>query len=403
MFLYNSKTRKIEEFKPLNGKTVKMYVCGITPYDTTHLGHAFTYVFYDTLKRFLEFKGYKVIYTQNVTDIDDDILRKAKETGKNWKELGEFWTNRFLEDMKALNVLPPTHFVKATNSIPTMIKIIEELIEKRIAYEKEDNIYFSINKFPYYGTLSKLTYKQMLLIAQERGGNPNDPLKKDPLDFLLWQGSDPSKSKRKGSDPQTPTWKGPLGISGKPGWHIECSAMICDYLGNQIDIHGGGRDLIFPHHESEIAQSESYASKTPFVKYWTHTSMLIYEGEKMAKSLGNLVMVKDLLKKYSANAIRYVLLSHHYRKPWEFQEDEITSAEEIVNKITEILKTQHETQEIDKTTFDEFVFYMENDLDTEEAMELIKRLTEKILNTKDKKLVSTLYKITSILGFDFKS
>lgn len=394
MLLYNSKSRKIEEFKPLNDKEVKIYVCGITPYDTTHLGHAFTYVAFDVLIRYLKFKGYKVIYAQNVTDIDDDILKRAKETKKNWKELGGFWTNKFLKDMKALNVLSPTHFVKATDSIPKMIEIIKSLLQQKIAYENDGNIYFSIDKFKKYGELSKLNRDQMLLIAKDRGGNLNDPKKQDPLDFLLWQHQQKDE----------PSWKSPWGM-GRPGWHIECSAMIRQYLGEQIDIHGGGWDLIYPHHESEIAQSESFTHKVPYVKYWMHTAMLMFEGEKMSKSLGNLVMVSDLLKKYSANAIRWVLLSHHYRTPWEFSFEELDIAEIEIKKILNALNPylgKLQTYTVNKF-IKEFTGLMDNDLNTPEALKLIENIVEQINAGYNKKNISEiqhdLKKISGTLGF----
>src|SRR3989344_359101 len=271
MRLYNSLSRKIEVFRPRENKRVTMYVCGITPYDTTHLGHAFTYVSFDALFRYLQYKGYKVVYTQNVTDIDDDILKRAKETGQNWKELGDFWTKKFLNDLKSLNVLMPTHYVKATDSIPKILGITKELIKMGFAYENKGNVYFSVKKDKEYGKLSHLSEQQMLLLSKERGSDPNDPLKKHPLDFVLWK----SASRRTQKD--QPWWNSPWGL-GRPGWHIECSAMVYQYLGERIDIHGGGRDLIFPHHESEIAQSESYTGKKPYVKYWLHTGMLRYKG-----------------------------------------------------------------------------------------------------------------------------
>ncbi len=357
MKIYNSLTKRVEQFIPLKEKGIKIYVCGITPYDTTHLGHAFTYVFFDVLVRYLQFKQYKVTYVQNVTDIDDDVLRKAKKQKRDWRELGDFWTKNFLKDMKSLNVLPPTHYVKATDSITLMIRIIRVLIDKGFAYQKEGNVYFDVGKFKDYGNLSHFTKKQMILISKERGADPNDPLKKNPLDFILWQ-------KRKENEP---FWESPWG-KGRPGWHIECSAMINQYLGEQISIHGGGRDLIFPHHESEIAQSESYTGKRPFVKYWMHTAMLIYQGEKMSKSLGNLVMVSDLLRKYCANEIRYVLLSHHYRKPWEFEEKELLEARK---SLFLIYKSLHDKQ--DPSATKDFLAAMNNDLDTPKALEVLKQ------------------------------
>ncbi len=327
MKLFNSYSGRIEEFKTLKSKEVKMYVCGITPYDTTHLGHAFVYVQFDALKRYLEFKGYKVTYTQNVTDIDDDILKRAGQEKRDWKELGDFWTNNFLKDLKALNVKMPDHFIKATDAIPEIIEMIAKLIKKGFAYEVEGNVYFEISKFPEYGELSKFSRDQMLVLLKERGGDPNDPNKKDPLNFLLWQKSAPDE----------PFWNSPWS-KGRPGWHIECSAMIKKTLGEQIDVHGGGLDLIYPHHESELAQSESFSEKSPFVKYWMHVAMVSYRGEKMSKSLGNLVLVSDLLKKYSANAIRLMLLLNHYRKPWEYTEDLMKQSQSYIKEIEKKIK-----------------------------------------------------------------
>lgn len=380
--LYSSLDKKIKKFEPLKKGEVSMYVCGITPYDTTHLGHAFVYTSFDALSRYLQFLGYKVNYTQNVTDIDDDILKRAKQENRDWQELGQFWTDKFLNDLKALNIEMPTHYVKATDSIPTIIKIVSDLIEKGFAYEVEGTVYFDVTKFSKYGELSKFSEKQMIQLLAERGGDPDDPKKKHPLDFILWQ------AKKEGE----PAW--PFGSAqgkeshigeGRPGWHIECSSMIKDYLGEQIDIHGGGRDLIFPHHESEIAQSESFTGKSPFVSYWMHIGTVFYQGEKMAKSLGNLVMVSELLKKYSADEIRYYLLSHHYRAIWEFEEIQMEdSAVEF-----RALLADCDSSEVDESEPDpDFLESLNNDFDTPRALKLL-------LEKKPK----SLQKCLSILGF----
>lgn len=361
-----------------------MYVCGITPYDTTHLGHAFTYVWFDALFRYLKFKDYQVDYTQNVTDIDDDILKKAKEEKKDWKEIGDFWTVRFLTDMKSLNVLRPANFVKATSSITLMIYIIRVLLKKEFAYYREGNVYFDISKSKGYGKLSRFNDNQMKLLLKERGGNPDDPLKKNPLDFLVWQ-----KSKK-----DEPFWKCPWG-NGRPGWHIECSAMIKRFLGNQIDIHGGGRDLIFPHHESEIVQSESFTDKKPFVKYWMHTGMVLCQGEKMAKSLGNLVMVSDLLKHYSHNEIRWMLLSHHYRSPWEFEENDLKDARKQVKMMEEALLRKGEDKERKGHDLKRFIKIMDDDINTPKALEFLKSVI------KIKGFSAYVFKCLQILGFSF--
>lgn len=383
MKLYNSLTQTKGEFTPLNKKIVTLYVCGITPYDTTHLGHAFTYVFFDVLVRYLTFRGYKVTYVQNVTNIDDDLLKRAKETGKDWREFGDFWTDRFLTDLKNMNIEYPNAYVKATNSLTAMIRIIRVLIKKGFAYEKNGNIYFEVNKFKDYGKLSLFNKNQMLQLSRERGGNPDDPLKKNPLDFLLWQ-----YSKR-----NEPFWESPWG-KGRPGWHIECSAMINQYLGDQIDIHGGGRDLIYPHHESEIAQSESFTKKVPFAKYWLHTAMVMYRGEKMAKSLGNLIMISDLLKKYSANAIRFVLLSHHYRSPWEFNETELLTAEKTLRLIFNARAIKAKEQKLIKSDkyFKKFLTFIDDDLNTPQALIFIQSLGV------DAQMI--IKNCLSILGFD---
>jgi len=382
MKLYNSLTHNIQEFKPLIRNKVTMYVCGITPYDTTHLGHAFTYTIFDVLYRFLEFQKYSVNYTQNVTDIDDDILKKAKEVGKNWKELGQFWTDKFLTDMGKLNTIPPTHYVKATQTMPTIITIIEKLIHDRLAYEKNGNIYFDVQKDPDYGKLSGYSREEMIKLSKERGANPDDPNKKDPLDFILWQ-----KSKN-----DEPFWESLWG-KGRPGWHIECSAMVYKFLDKKIDIHGGGGDLIYPHHESEIAQSEQFTGELPFAQFWMHTGMLRYKGEKMSKSLGNLIMVSDLLKTYSPNTIRYLLLSHHYRDSWEYHDEEVQKAKKVMDVIETKLKSakQQESQN-ENEALKQFAMALSDDLNTPKALSLLNQTVQN-RNFKEAK------KMTEVLGF----
>ena len=383
MKLYNSFSKNIEIFKPLKNKKVLMYVCGITPYDTTHLGHAFLYVFFDAVFRILNYKGFEVNYTQNVTDIDDSILEKAREVNQNWMQLGDFWTKRFLKDLDDLNVIRPTYFVKATDSINKIVKIVKLLKKSGFAYEVNGNVYFEVKKFPKYGQLAGFTRKQMLVIASERGTDIKDPSKKDPLDFILWQ-----RSKA-----EEPSWDSPWG-KGRPGWHIECSAMVHQYLGDQIDIHGGGRDLIFPHHESEIAQSKSYTKKTPFAKYWMHCSMLMYQGEKMSKSLGNLIMVKNLLKKYPPNSIRWILLSHHYRIPFEFNYNELEEASKNTLKIEKLIRKLKVPINFKNNKTKRFDSLIEQDFNFPEALNFLLTLT----NTKDINSLAYLYKT---LGFNF--
>lgn len=383
--LFNSLTQKKEIFKSIKPKEVSLYVCGITPYDTTHLGHAFTYVSFDVLVRYLKFKGYKVNYVQNITDIDDDILKKAREAKQDWRKLGQFWTEKFVKDMKTLNVISPTHFVKATDSIDKMIEIINKLLKTGFAYRNNGNIYFDVSKDKNFGKLSKYNRKQMQILLKERGGDPKDPNKKNPLDFILWQKSKTGE----------PSWKAPFG-DGRPGWHIECSAMVHEYLGAQIDIHGGGKDLIYPHHESEIVQSENFSGKSPFARFWMHSSMVLYCGEKMAKSLGNLVMVSDLLKKYTANDLRWYLLTHHYKEPWEYMECDIEESRFEVSKIKKALNQGLGDKKISRSYVIKFEEIMDNDLDTPTALKYISKLA------KEGK-IATAHHLLNLLGFDFEA
>jgi L-cysteine:1D-myo-inositol 2-amino-2-deoxy-alpha-D-glucopyranoside ligase len=314
MRLRNTETGVVQPLEPRDGP-VRLYVCGITPYDTTHLGHAFTYVAFDVLVRTLRAAGQAVRYVQNVTDIDDDIIRRARELGIGWDRLAAKETLLFEADMAALNVQAPDVFPRASQTIPKMIALIGLLEAKGNAYRRDGNVYFRVGSVTDYGRLSRLSREEMVKLSAERGADPDDPRKQDPLDFLLWQESAPG-------DPQ---WASPWG-EGRPGWHIECSAMILEHLGKQVDVHGGGTDLIYPHHESEIAQSESVTGVRPFARIWAHVGMLRYRGEKMSKSLRNLVLVRDLLQRYDADSIRVLLLRHHYREPWEYSEDQLEDA-----------------------------------------------------------------------------
>ncbi len=349
--------------------TIKIYVCGITPYDTTHLGHAFTYISFDVLIRFLNLKGNRVIYTQNITDINDrdqDILQRAKEQNVSWQKLAEFWTKRFLDDMENLNWVFPTHLIKASESIDEIVKLIKRLLMKGLAYQVKGSVYLNIAKFPSYGKLSNLSRPQMIKIAKEFEEDLENPDKKDPLDITLWRQSSPNQEKH------IPAFPSPFG-AGRPGWHIECSAMAISTLGEQIDIHGGGIDLIFPHHEAEIVQSEGATGKVPFVKKWMHTAIVSYRGEKMSKSKGNLVLVSDLLKKYSANAIRWLLLSHHYNEPWEFKEQDLVKVQKQVQEVERTLALQGQVLEADHNDYNlkQFIKLMDQDLNTPEVLQLL--------------------------------
>ena len=392
MKLFNTLTQSLEEFVPLDDKTVRIYVCGITPYDTTHLGHAFTYVSFDTLIRYLEFCGNKVNYVQNVTDIDDDILRKSRELGMSWDELGRRETERYLRDMDALNVRRPNVYARATQETPAMIEIIQTLMARGFAYESGGSVYFSVKNDPEFGIMARAIglndYSAMLTIANERGNYPDDPRKKDPLDFVLWQAQAPGE----------PAWPSPWG-PGRPGWHIECSAMSMKYLGPQLDIHGGGADLAFPHHTCEIAQSEHFSGKAPFSRFWMHTGMVHQDGEKMSKSLGNLTLVSDLLKSYSADAIRVTLLNHHYRYPWECFPEDMQVATETVGlfrQVREIVGEQ--TGEEDTLLHGLFIAAMENDLNTPQALLLLRQSAETVVANGDVNVGAEILRLARVLG-----
>lgn len=392
MKLFNTLTQSLEDFVPLEDKLVRMYVCGVTPYDTTHLGHAFTYVSFDTLIRYLEFSGYTVKYVQNVTDVDDDVLRKARELNMPWDELGRRETQRYLDDMDALNVRRPDVYARATEEIPTMIEVIQVLIARGYAYECAGNVYFSVKKDPGFTlmphALGLNTYNAMLKIANERGNFPDDPHKKDPLDFVLWQAQAPGE----------PAWPSPFG-PGRPGWHIECSAMSMRYLGPQLDIHGGGEDLAFPHHTCEIAQSEHFTGIVPFVRTWMHTGMVYQEGEKMSKSLGNLTLVSDLLKNYSADAIRVTLLNHHYRYPWECFPADLEVATETVAHIRQVQAFVGERTDGEDTCLrDRFHAAMENDMNTPEAILLLRQGAERVIANHDLNTGAEIVRLVKVLG-----
>lgn len=393
MRLYNTQSGRIEQFAPRQG-SVGMYVCGVTPYDTTHVGHAFTFLTFDILARWLRYKGIDVTYVQNVTDIDDDILRKAKEVGLDWKELGDRETARYLNDMENLNWIAPDYYVRATNHVPEMLAIIEKLIEGGFAYEREGNVYFSVDSDPEFGKLSHIPRAEMLPIANERGNTPDDPNKKDPLDFVLWLKSAEGE----------PAWDSPYGL-GRPGWHVECSAMASRYLGPSIDIHGGGFDLVFPHHECEIAQSENAFEVEPFARFWMHAAMVGYNGEKMSKSLGNLVLVSNALQEYSADALRLYLFSHHYRVPWTYEDTEVDAWQRVADDLIEAvdLPAYGIDNELDVSVErDRFLLAMDDDLNTPVAIAALQDIATAILESPEdddtREAQQTLRELADVLG-----
>jgi L-cysteine:1D-myo-inositol 2-amino-2-deoxy-alpha-D-glucopyranoside ligase len=317
--LFDTAARRVVPFEP--GPIVRMYVCGITPYDSTHLGHAATYLAYDLLARRLEELGHEVRMVRNVTDVDDSILPKARELGIPYLELAEAELARFHSDLDALGMRPPVAEPRATESIPGMIDMIDQLLNRGHAYLTHGTVYFDVSTFERFGELSHYSRDHMIRLARARGGRPEDPHRRDALDFVLWQPSLPDE----------PAWRAPFGV-GRPGWHVECSVMAMATLGETLDLHGGGTDLIFPHHECEVAQSESVTGQ-PFSRHWMHSAMVSYEGEKMSKSLGNLVFVSDLLKVADPSAIRLALMRHHYRAGFEWYDSDVDEATALLHRL----------------------------------------------------------------------
>ncbi len=307
------------------GSTVRLYVCGITPYDSTHLGHANTYLTYDVLIRRLEDLGHRVEMVRNITDVDDSILPKARELGIDFLELAEREMTRFAADMDALNMRPAVAEPRATESIPGMIDLISRLQDAGHTYEVDGITYFDVTTAPRFGRLSGYDHTTMVALSAERGGNPADVRQRNELDFILWQ---PSAA-------DEPSWESPFG-DGRPGWHIECSAMSWAQFGETLDVHGGGSDLIFPHHECELAQSEHGYGQS-FARHWMHTGMVAYQGTKMSKSLGNLVFVSDLRASHDPAAIRLALLGHHYRDDWEWFDGDIEDGEARLARIRQAI------------------------------------------------------------------
>ena len=319
MRLYDTAREAIVPFEPAD-RVVTMYTCGITPYDSTHLGHAATYLTYDVLQRRLRDKGHETRCVRNITDVDDSILPKARELGVHYLDLAAAELARFDADMERLEMLPAWSEPRATSAIPDIRGFIGMVLDRGYAYQAGGAVYFEVANFPKFGGLSHYSREQMLELAAERGGNVDDPNKRDPLDFVLWQPSMPDE----------PSWDSLWG-PGRPGWHIECSALCLRELGTTIDLHGGGSDLIFPHHECEAAQSEA-ATGDPLVRHWMHQAMVRMDGEKMSKSLGNLVFVSDLAMLWDPRAIRLACIGHHYRDSWEWHGDLMPEADERLRR-----------------------------------------------------------------------
>ncbi|MGB9823647.1 MAG: cysteine--tRNA ligase [Candidatus Hydrothermia bacterium] len=388
--IYNTLTKTVVPFEPITPPRVGIYMCGMTVQDRPHLGHMRTFIFGDVLRRYLEYKGYEVIYIQNFTDIDDKIIQKSKEQGIDWRHLGEINVQEYLESAKAMNLKPATYHPRATQFIQEIIEMIQILIEKGFAYEKNGNVYYNVTKFKDYG---KLSGKKLDELIESYRIEP-DPNKTNPYDFALW------KAHKEGE----PYWYSPWG-KGRPGWHIECSVMSSHFLGQPFDIHMGGQDLIFPHHEDEIAQSEA-AYEREFAKYWIHSAPMLLKGEKMSKSTGLYFAIKDLLEKYSPEAIRLFILQKHYRSPAEYTPEFLDESERAIERIKNFLNS---VPSVDKTELIEeylkkFEEAMDDDINTPQAVgilfELVKEGNQKLqsgeIPLKEK---STLLFLLNVLGF----
>ena len=361
--IYNTLTRKKEIFKPLDKKKVKLFVCGPTVYDFSHMGHAKTYVQFDVIVKYLRYKGYDVFYLQNITDIDDKIIQRARELNKTSLELATEYEKAYYQDMKALKVNSVNKYARATDYINEIVSQVQRLIKLGYAYKISDGYYFDLSKFKDYGKLSKRTY----LEAEDSISRIDESKeKRNKGDFCLWKFSKPGE----------PYWNTPLS-SGRPGWHVEDTAITEKELGQQYDIHGGARDLIFPHHEAEIAQMESISSKKPFVKYWLHTGFLNVKSKKMAKSLGNFITIKEALKKYPAEVLRIFFISTHYRSPINFEEKNLIQAKTNLEKIKNFLiNIENANGNKDITNLiarikKDFNKYMDDDFNTPKAIAAI--------------------------------
>lgn len=328
--IHNTMSGSLQEFKPVNPGVVNMYVCGPTVYNFIHIGNARPIIFFDTVKRYFEYSGYKVNYIQNFTDIDDKMIKRANEEKISVKELAEKFIAEYFKDTAELNIKEEgTVHPKATENIEEMIEVVKTLEEKGFAYVSEGDVYFDIEKYNEYGKLSHRNIEDMMAGARIEVSEK----KKNPMDFVLWKSAKPGE----------PSWSSPWG-EGRPGWHLECSAMSAKYLGDTFDIHGGGQDLIFPHHENEIAQSECSTGKT-FANYWMHNGYINIKGEKMSKSTGNFFLLREVLEKYKGNIVRFFMIMSHYRKPIEFSEEELTMAKSSLERIENSVRRVNETVE----------------------------------------------------------
>jgi cysteinyl-tRNA synthetase len=386
--VYNTLARDHQLFEPINPPNVSMYVCGVTPYDETHLGHGRAYVVFDVIHRYLQYSGYNVRYIQNLTDIDDKIIKRANEMNISIKELTNKYIDSFYDVMDKLNIKRASSYPKATDHIKEMITVIEGLVKKGYAYVIDGDVYFEVAKFKDYGKLSKRKLEDL----KEGARVAVDERKKTSLDFALW------KSAKEGE----PSWDSPWG-KGRPGWHIECSTMSTKYLGETFDIHGGGLDLIFPHHENEIAQAECYTGK-PFAKYWIHNGFVTVNHEKMSKSLGNFFTLKDIFAKYDPMLIRFYLLSIHYRSPINFSDADLENAKGGLERLINALSIVREHASCGKEPVgdkslkaikESFVRSMDNDFNTAEALASVFKLCDLIFKFKNGNISENVWQQTT--------
>ncbi len=359
MKLYNTLAGEVEEFVPSDGQSVKMYICGVTPYSSTHVGHALSYVAFDVLRRYLEHLGYKVRHVQNFTDVDDKIILKAQEEGITPQELVDRFVEDFFRGMDALNVQRADVYPLATQEMTPIIDTIQNLVDKGYAYPGGGDVFFRVTKSNDYGKLSHRTLDGMQAGARIEV----DPHKEHPMDFVLWKGAKSGE----------PSWESPWG-PGRPGWHIECTSMAMTYLGESLDIHGGGQDLIFPHHENEIAQSEASTDAMPFSRYWVHNGLLQLGEDKMSKSLGNLVSLDEALANYSADSLRLYFLSSHYRSPLSYSEEGCAAMERSSDRLRHVLARDGggKGESMDIGDYQErFLSAMDEDLNTPRALAVL--------------------------------
>ncbi len=374
--IYNTLTRSKEVFDTLNSGQVRMYVCGPTVYDRAHIGHAMSSIIFDVIRRYLEYRGFEVRHVMNYTDVDDKVIRRARILGFEPLELAEKYIDEYDQHLKELNILEPTVKPRASEEIPAIIQMVEDLIEKGYAYTIDGDVYFEVGRDESYGKLSGRRPEQMKAGARLEV----DERKRDPADFALW----------KSAKPDEPSWKSPWG-RGRPGWHIECSAMSSRHLGDEIDIHGGGNDLIFPHHENEIAQTESLTEKT-FSRYWVHNGMMELSSEAMSKSTGNVLTVEEFLEMYEADVLRLLVLNSHYRSPLSFNEEIAAAAKRGVDRIKGALKpaipgdgngSHHALEQLADTASRDFIDAMDDDFNSPRALSAIYELVRGINQARD--------------------